>query len=483
MITLSDDIILDDFYDIWFTNCGYRYRALKGGRETGKSFNFIGYEPIFKILSDERRNILMIRGNSKDNRSSTFPMLLSTIRRCGLNHLFDVKHGDLLIRRKDTGQEIRFAGMNDVENITSTSFEHGHWTDIYFEEASQLDSYEEFRVVDGSLRIPSYESDLKAQITFLFNAWDVGHWLYDIFFKDRLEDNPEILENQHYQYYEDPEFSLGAAGKGLALHISSVWCNPFINDEKRESILKLKETAYDIYLVEGLGCWGNRGDATYPYFKENLFIDHATVMCTDYNVFYIGIDIGGTNGQGKVVKEGYRSAMTMELTGLCRNFTTIDSIDEWGWSNEGKQIKKEGPEIAEDMIKQIEFWILKYSMHPQLMKNRIICYVESADPGDFQGLLRAKAREHGLEGIVVFMNSTKEFIQNRVDFDNLLMSRGEHRFNQDCKELIREYKAAHKDENGFCRTDENDHFINGSEYSWTPMLPKIKLWSEFKPRK
>ena len=61
---------------------------------------------------------------------------------------------DLKITRKDTGQVILFAGMNDVENITSTSVEFGYWTDIYFEEASQLESYEDFRVVDGSLRLP-----------------------------------------------------------------------------------------------------------------------------------------------------------------------------------------------------------------------------------------------------------------------------------------------------------------------------------------
>jgi phage terminase large subunit len=483
MITLTDtDLYLPDFCDIWFTNCNARYRALKGGRETGKTFNFIGYEVVFKILSDERRNILMIRNNAKDNRGSSFSMIISTLRRLKIMHLFKITYGEIKITRKDTGQEIRFAGMNDVENITSTSFSNGYWTDIYFEEASQLESYEEFRVVDGSLRIPSYESDLKAQITFLFNAWDVGHWLYDIFFKDRLEDDIDVLENKHYQFYEDSEFSLGAAGKGLALHISSVWCNPYINEEKKESILKLKETAYDIYLVEGLGCWGNRGDSTYPYFKNNLIINQATVMNTDYSCYYIGIDIGGTNGAGKIVKEGYRSAMTMELTALTHDFRCIDSVDEWGWSNEGKQIPKEGPEIAEDMIRQIQMWKLKYAMHPQLMKGTIVVYVESADPGDFQGLLRAKAKELGLDN-VVFKNSTKIYIQSRVDFDNLLMSRGEHRFCENCKELIREYKAAHKDEEGFCRADKNDHFINGSEYSWQPMLPKIKLWSEFKPRK
>lgn len=480
MITLNDEeLYLPDFSDIWFTNCSDRYRGLKGARETGKTHNFIGLEVVFKILSDPRRNIMMIRQNDKDNATSNYTKIKSVVNQLGIAHLFKFTQSPRKITRKDTGQVILFCGMNDVENITSTSVEVGYWTDIYFEEASQLTSYEDFRVVDGSLRLPNEPGadGLFCQITFCFNAWDIGHWLYDVFFKDRLEDNVEELENKRYQFLRDPDFNLGY-GYGLALHISSFRCNTFRRPEKDESMAILKQKAYDIYKVEGLGCWGHVGDATYPYWNDNLIISHSQAASLRYSRFFIGVDIGGTNGETKVLKENYRSAMTMELSGLTADNSTLVSINEFFYSNEGKTVHKDGPEIADDMIATLMEW---RNIYPFMQSNMIICYVESADPGDFQGVLRVKAQEKGLFNIR-FVNSTKNKIQSRVDFDNLLMAFGEHKFTERCPNLIREIKSAKKDEEGHCRADGNDHALNGSEYSWIPMLPYIKRWKEFKER-
>ena len=482
MIILNDEeLYLPDFKDMWFTNNNDRYRALKGGRSTGKTYNFIGYESVFKILVDERRNILMVRQNDKDNRNSNFPLIKSIIRKLGLMHMFKFNNSELKITRKDTGQVIMFAGMNDVENITGTSVEYGYWTDIYFEEASQLKSYEDFRIVDGSLRIPNYEPDLKAQITFLFNAWDVGHWLYDVFFKDKLEDDDEALERNRFMFKSIPDFTLGADGRGLSLHISSSFCNPYNSEDRIEGAKELKNIAYDIYRTEVLGCWGHIGEATYPYFKDSLIIPHARAFNYNYIYYLIGVDIGGTNGEGKLRKEEYRSAMTMELTGLTADFAKLVSLNEFFYSNEGRTIHKDGPEIADMMIDKLIEWMNLYDRHPVLMKGKVLVYVESADPGDFQGLLRAKAMEKGLMN-VVFVNSTKNKIQSRVDFDNLLMAYGEHEFCELCPQLIREYKMAKKSEEGKVRQDGNDHAINGSEYSWIPLLPRIKRYKTFKER-
>lgn len=480
MITLSDiDLYLPDFADIWFTNCDARYRGLKGARATGKTYTFIGLEAIFKILSDPRRNIMMVRQHDKDNSTSNFTIIKNIVNKLGIKHLFKFTKSPLQIERIDTGQVILFSGMNDVENITSTSVVTGYWTDIYFEEASQLESYEDFRVVDGSLRLPNDEDaeGLVCQITFLFNAWDIGHWLYDVFFKGNLEDNVEELEHNRYQFKYIPDFNLGN-GYGLALHISSFRCNIYRRPEKDESMLILKDKAYDIYKVEGLGCWGHIGDATYPYFNDKLIIPHNQAMNFQYSRFYVGIDIGGTNGESKVLKENYRSAMTMELTGLTADNSTLVSINEYFYTNEGKVVHKDGPEIADDMIQKLVEWQKMYSF---MRYNTIICYVESADPGDFQGLLRVKAQQHGLFN-VKFVNSTKNKIQSRVDFDNLLMAFGEHLFTESCYNLIREIKSSKKDEEGHCRADGNDHALNGSEYSWIPMLPYIKRYKEFKER-
>ena len=55
----------------WFTNCkNIRYRLFAGARSTKKSKNIIGYEPIFKILDHEFRNVLICRKNDSDLRQS-----------------------------------------------------------------------------------------------------------------------------------------------------------------------------------------------------------------------------------------------------------------------------------------------------------------------------------------------------------------------------------------------------------------------------
>ena len=52
-----------------FFNFKGRYRFYCGSRSSKKSQNMLGYEPILKILSDSRRNIVMCRQNDVDNKN------------------------------------------------------------------------------------------------------------------------------------------------------------------------------------------------------------------------------------------------------------------------------------------------------------------------------------------------------------------------------------------------------------------------------
>jgi len=486
MITISDDIILHSFDDIWFTNCNTRYRLLKGGRSTGKTRNFVGYEPIFKILSDKRRNIVFVRQNYKDNGNSNYSEIKKCIYELKLQHLFQFKVSPLQIIRKDTGQMMLFGGMNDVENLTSTSFVTGYWTDTYFEEASQLKSYEDFRVVDGSMRIPNTETDIKCQITFLFNAWDVGHWTYDIFFKDRLEDDIAELERKGYQFYSDENFNLGQDGSGLALHISSYKCNTFNSDQKIKNILEYKEKAYSIYLVEGLGCWGNTLDAVYPEFTNDLVKPRQVLNNQEYAAYTIGIDFGISNGEGKVYKGEdanmkINAATTMQLVGLTKDYNKLSMINEYFWSNETAAIKKTGPAIQEELIDKIIEWKELYVDNYTLMKGIILVYVDCADPGGFRQGLELMAKQKGLYN-VKFIGSTKMKIQSRVDFMRLLMAMGDVEFSDACPNLIRETKNARRGDKGQCRQDTNDHAINASEYAWYVLKDRLRRWKNFKER-
>jgi len=465
----------------WFTNCDARYRIFEGGRATKKSVNIGGFEPIFKILCDKRRNIIMCRKDDTNNNTSTYPNICATIIHLGLQDYFQMRKSPQEIIYKPTGQKIIFKGCNNPTAITSTKFQTGELTDIYFEEASELDSYEDFRRIDGSVR--SRKGGV--QITLLMNGWDKKSWIYDVFWKGRLEDDFEYLETHDYADYYDPEFTLGQDSKGLYLHKSTFRINEFRSAYKDESMAILREKALSIYKVEGLGMWGNNSNATYPYWNESLIIPHYKMLIEPLSCYTIGIDIGMGNGEGKVLKNNtehpdrYRSAMTMQLVGISADYKKIKCIDEFFYSNENQVVKKGSPEVAEDMINKIKEWIDRYAADPVLMKGTILCYVDSADSGGFRTLLQAKAMELGVMNIR-FIASTKNRIQTRVDFVNLLMAFGEFEISDLCKHLTREISNARQAEDGRCREDTDDHAINANEYAWIPLLPKIKRFKDFK---
>lgn len=481
MITISDEELrLDAFSDVWFTNCDARYRALKGGRSTGKTYNFVGLEAFFKIFSDPRRNVLMVRQNDKDNAQSNYTILKAVARKLGIAHLFKFTVSPHKITYIPTGQVILFGGMNDVENITGTSVESGYWTDIYFEEASQLKSYEEFRVVDGSIRVPRYESDLKVQITFLFNAWDVGHWLYERFFKDRLEDDIAELETKGYQFYSDPDFNIGY-GDGLALHISSYKCNPYLSEGQIRGAQIMREKAYDIYKVESLGCWGHLSDKTYDHWDESLIQPEYAAYSKEYNALSVGIDFGMSNGEGKIKysEENAKrlgSANTMQLIGIADDWGTIEPIEEYFDSNEGRgpESRKSSVTIQNEMIDTLASWIQKYRI-----QGTLVCYVDCADSGGFIDGLRLAANERRLWN-VRFMPSSKIPILTRVYFENRIMAIGAFRVSKLCENLIREIRNARKAPDGRVREDYDDHAINAFEYAWIPLRHRLVHWKRFK---
>ena len=477
----ADEIVLPAFADMWFSNTeNIRYRLLKGGRETGKSYNFIGIEPVMKLLDDPRRNIMMIRQNDKDNAQSTYVQVKNAINTLGLYHLFKFNVSPRKITRKSTGQVILFGGMNDVQNITSTGVETGYWTDIYFEEASQLKSFDDFLTVDGSLRIPEEAENLWCQITFCMNAWDIGHWTYDVFFKDYMEDNQEELENNDYQFEMYPDFNLGF-GFGLALHTSTYKCNTHRSRIKDQSMKIMKERMYDYYKVAGLGMWGALADRTYSHWSDDLIVPENKCINKVYNTYTVGIDFGMSNGEGKIKysednAKRLGSANTMQLIGIATNWNDIVCIDEFFDSNEGRDDtqRKSSVQIQQEMIKTLIDWKWKYRI-----SGILCCYVDCADSGGFIDGLVMEARRQG-EYNLRFIASSKIPILTRVYFENIIMAYGSFKVSENCRNLVREFKNARKAKDGRVREDFDDHAINAFEYAWIPLRQRLVRWKAFK---
>lgn len=489
----------------WFSNCKVRYRLFEGARSTKKSKVILGYEPIIKIISDERRNVVICRKNDSDNRQSTFENICGCIEDLGLEEFFTKNTNPLQITYKPTGQKIIFRGLNNPTSLNSLTFAHGYLTDIYIEEAFEIDNFADFRKLDGSLR-GEMPDGLFQQITMCFNAWDGESWLYYEFFKGRLEDDYEYLDRDDVTYmdYYDPEY-VGQFGKGLYLHKSTFKINEFRDKINYDASAKeMKEKAPEIYKVEFLGMFGVTTGKVYDCWNDTLVVPIQEIIGNIANTpqpkmlfadFAIGIDTGLSNGEGKIkiVKKGenqdqkIKSATTMALSAITSDFKKLVVIDEYFHSNDRYQNTTNTddrttltePQMIDRLCETIKKWKNIYG-HGQtlLMKGTINIYVDNEDIG-FRQNLEIKLREHGIYGCNV-MGSTKLAIRTRVSFENLLMAYGDFIVCDKCSNLIREIKSCRKGDGNVARADGNDHIINAQEYSVAPFYTSLVRWKSFK---
>ena len=494
-------LIGDGYTKAWFMNNTCRYRLFCGARSTKKSKNIIGYEPIMKIISDPRRNVLIARQNDSDNRQSTFENVCGCIVDLGLEDAFKISKNPLVIEYKPTGQQIIFRGLNNPTSLNGITFSKGYFTDAYIDEAFEVPSYDDFRKIDGSLR-GKLPPGLSFQITMCFNAWDGDSWLNQEFFKNRLDDDYATLDRDDVTYidYYDPEF-IGPYGKGLYLHKSTYKINEFRDKDSYDAAaLEMKRKAPEIYKVEFLGMFGNTTAAVYPEWNDSLVVPLPTLLGltgarTQWADFSIGIDTGLSDGGGHVLKVGknenadlkVRAATTMSLCAVTADLQKIVTIDEYFHSNNKADNymntdDRENiglPEQADRLINEIIKWINYYGdLGTILMRGTINVYVDSADVG-FRQVLEMKAHEYGLYNIR-FMASTKLSIQTRVDFDRLLMAYGDFLVSDKCKNLVREIKNARRGKKGEAREDGNDHVLTCVEYAKAPLLPSLRRWKTFK---
>ena len=491
------------YTNAWFTNCKVRYRLFCGARSTKKSYNIMGCEPIFKILSDSRRNILIARQDDSDNRQSTFNNLTGRIIDIGMENSFKIIKNPLTIQYIPTGQQIIFRGMNNPTSLNGITFPTGYFTDAYIDEAFEVPTYEDFRKLDGSIR-GKLPDGLFFQVTMCFNAWDGDSWLNQEFFKGRLDDDYELLDNPNTKYvdYLDKDF-IGPYGKGLYLHKSTYKINEFRDPVYDLSAQEAKRKAPKIYQVEFLGMFGNTGDCVYEEFKESLVLPLEYFVGVDgsghsnmkfYN-FSIGIDIGLSNGEGKKIKIGknedaskkIRAATTMALCAVTSDLEKMVVIDDYYHSNNSSDNScntddRESlglPAQADRIIQYIIKWINSYGGKDNgLLGGVINVYVDSADVGA-KSVLEMKAREYGLYS-VRFFPSTKISIQSRIDFWRLMMAYDSFLISSKCKNLTREIKNARRGKKGEARADVDDHILTAAEYGFQPIIQQLKRWRTFK---
>ena len=206
-----------------------RYLVFYGGGSSGKSY-FIAQRHIYKLIHPTRYNLLVVRQTGDTNRRSTFPLLKQVISNWNLSEYFKVNESDMRIKCKLTGNEVAFAGLDDVEKIKSITFENGELTTIWVEEATEC---QEADINQLKVRLRGGKS--KKQMILSFNPINIQHWIKKHFIDSGLA-------TVCFSTYKD---------------------NKFLTDDDRKALEDLKlndEYTYEVYC---LGKWGILGKTVF----------------------------------------------------------------------------------------------------------------------------------------------------------------------------------------------------------------------------
>ena len=213
----------------------HRYLVLYGGAGSGKSV-FAAQRLIVRMMKKKLCNVLVVRKVGDTNRTSTYALMRQVITRWGLHSLFDVTN--LRIRCKVTGNECIFKGLDDPEKIKSVTFAKGELTDIWVEEASEVEEAD-FNQLDIRLR----GKGIHGQITLTFNPVNILHWLKKRFF-DVRDDRAVTLKTT----YND---------------------NRFLDEDYKRTLESYKDSDPYYYEVYCLGQWGVLGKTIFDARRVN----------------------------------------------------------------------------------------------------------------------------------------------------------------------------------------------------------------------
>lgn len=274
------------FNDIYlpYLNNEDRYLVFFGGGSSGKSY-FIAERYIYKLVHPVRCNLLVVRQTGDTNRKSTFPLIKQVIKNWGLWEHFKVNESDMRIKCLLTGNEVAFAGLDDVEKIKSITFENGELTDIWVEEATET---QEADINQLKVRLRGGKS--KKQMVLSFNPISVQHWIKGHFIDSGLA-------TVCFSTYKD---------------------NKFLTEDDRKALEDLKHTDEYTYNVYCLGQWGILGKTVFDARAiQKRLTELSKPIKTGYFVYdYDGLTISNIRWVND--KDGYIKLYTLPtLTQYC----------------------------------------------------------------------------------------------------------------------------------------------------------------------
>lgn len=269
-------LYVNDAY-IPFLKSTQRTQIFYGGSSSGKSF-FLAQRVVIDVL-EEGRNYLIVRNVGATIRFSTYNQIVKTIQAMGLSKFFKITNGGFAITCLTNGKQILFSGLDDVEKLKSITPAVGVLTDVWIEEATEV-QYESYKQLSKRLRGLTGDDDdnIKKRITFSFNPILKTHWIYQNFFS--------VWEDDKNLYMDDDLLILKTTYKD----------NKFLAEDDIKALESEKDPYF--YEVYTLGNWGVLGKVIF----RNWVVEDLTDKIPMFDNIRNGLDFGFSDDPTAMVR-------------------------------------------------------------------------------------------------------------------------------------------------------------------------------------
>jgi phage terminase large subunit len=274
-VKVHDDVFNPVY--IPYLDCNSRTQIFYGGSGSGKSV-FLAQRTVLDILRGGR-NYLICRAVARTLRGSVFTEIVKIIGEWGLGSLFNVNRSDMLITCSN-GYQIIFAGLDDVEKLKSITAARGVVTDIWVEEATEIDFDDMKQLIK---RQRGGDEGTKKRLVLSFNPILQSHWIYQEYFK-------QIAWADDQREY-----------RGEDLAILKTWYihNQFLTKDDVHDYEAERDPYYRA--VYTLGNWGVLGNVIF----RNWSVEDLSGMRNQFTNRRIGLDFGFSSDPAAVAVTHY----------------------------------------------------------------------------------------------------------------------------------------------------------------------------------
>lgn len=339
-----------------FWNFEGRYRVVKGSRASKKSTT-TAMNIIYRMMKHPQANTLVVRKTFRTHKDSTYAQLKWAINRLGVSDYWRATVNPLELTYLPTQQKILFRGFDDPMKLTSLTVAQGFVTWVWIEEAYEIMSEEDFKMLDESIRGKS--GGIFKQITLTLNPWSDRHWIKKRFFDEPNDDNKLALTTNYM-------------------------CNEWLDEADKHLFEQMKLNNPRRYQVAGLGEWGITEGLIYNNWQQkNYRVKNHAETVTPNGKWVFGLDFGYSNDPTAFIV----ARIDMER----KRIIIWDEIYKKGMSNE---------EI--------------YQAITDLGYSKEIITADSASPKDIDrlrtlGLTRIRPARKGKDSILNGINFLQEF--------------------------------------------------------------------------